>query len=222
MRGVFVTGTDTDVGKTVLCAALMAASADTPRPVRYWKPVQTGAGLDDDTETVLRLAQLAPERVLDEGVRLRLPASPHYAALDEGTRIELAPLERLARAHGDGARWVVEGAGGLLVPLSEQHLLPDLVTALGLPLVVAASTRLGTINHTLSTLHVAASLGLEVLGVVWIGDRDPSAETALAAHSRVPVLGRLPTLDPLEPVRLREAGRAILCAAPLWARLAGS
>ncbi|MCB9728860.1 MAG: dethiobiotin synthase [Deltaproteobacteria bacterium] len=214
MRGVFVTGTDTGVGKTLACAALMAAG---PADLRYWKPVQSGADDDDDRETVRRLAGLAPERIVSEGVRLRAPASPHHAAALEGRVLSLAPLEAIGRTLSE--RVVVEGAGGLLVPLSDRLLLPDLVAALELPLLVVASTRLGTINHILLTLAEAHRRGLAVTGLVLSGAPDPSARTALAAHAPEVPVAELPPLDPTDADALARAGRTILAMPPLAQRI---
>ena len=217
MSGVFVTGTDTGVGKTVLSALLMAAAAP---DVRYWKPVQTGADEDDDTRTVRALAELPPGRVLNAGARHQLPASPHHAAAAEGTGIRLEDLLAPWRARPPGSRWVVEGAGGLLVPLSPTLLMPELVAALGLPVVVAASTRLGAINHTLLTVHQALAAGLEVWGVVMMGPRDESALSGLAAHCPAPVVAEVPWLDPLVARQIRAAARRLRATPSLASRLA--
>ncbi|MFZ4579736.1 MAG: dethiobiotin synthase [Myxococcota bacterium] len=209
MKGIFVTGTDTDVGKTVLSALLMAGAG--PSTV-YWKPVQTG--LDDDagdTLTVRRLARLSDERVLDEGPRFGPPVSPHHAAALAGQPISMETLANIAGRHdGPTRRFVVEGAGGLLVPLGPGLLTCDLVRALGLPVLVAASTRLGTINHTLLTLRHLATLGLPTLGVVLLGRPDASALTALAEHAPGVVLAQVPWLDPLDAETVAAWGRQLL------------
>ncbi|MCZ6778397.1 MAG: dethiobiotin synthase [Acidobacteria bacterium] len=205
MKGVFVTGTDTDVGKTVLCAALMSSA---PETVIYWKPVQSGlAESEGDTATVRRLAGLAPERVLDEGYRLAAPASPHHAAAAEKQEVSLAPLLDIIRRNDTPQRrWVVEGVGGLLVPLSASDLLPEVIKALGLPVLVASSTRLGTINHTLLTLSELEHRKLSTLGVVLMGPEDEGARTGIVQHGRAPILARLPHLDPLDAANVRAQG----------------
>ena len=115
MRGVFVTGTDTGVGKTVVSAALMVRY----RAARYWKPIQTGA--DDDTGEVLRLSSSLPEAAHLQGIRLGDPVSPHLAAERAGTRIDLSSLTAELKESVDP--WIVEGAGGVLVPVNESHLM---------------------------------------------------------------------------------------------------
>lgn len=213
MKGVFVVGTDTGVGKTVLCAALLAAAA---ADVVYAKPIQTGSPPDDDLATVRTLAAVAAERAPDLGTRLLAPVSPHHAARLEGKHLTADALAApLLRGDRPGRRWIVEGAGGLLVPLSPEELLPSLVRALGLPVLVAVGVRLGAINHTLLTLAALERMDLPCLGPVLVGEEDPSLEGALRAHSRRPTLGRLPRLPRLEPASVRAAGRALLadCAA---------
>jgi dethiobiotin synthetase len=177
MRGVFVTGTDTGVGKTIVSAALMAAFPN----ANYWKPVQSGSNEDDDTHTVRTLANASPERCWEKGYRLAIPASPHHAAEAEGVEITLEQLNDWC-PKTDGP-WVVEGAGGLLVPLSRTLLLPDLIRALELPALVVSSTRLGTINHSLMTVETLRSMNIPTLGLVMNGERDPSAISGLASHA---------------------------------------
>jgi dethiobiotin synthetase len=214
VRGVFVVGTDTGVGKTLACAALMAAA---PPALRYWKPVQTGLVEDDDTATVRRVARLGADRVVDDGVRLMAPASPHHAAALEGQTITLAPLLALA-ARLDGPT-LVEGAGGLLVPLSPTLLLPELIAALGLPVLLVASTRLGAINHTLLTVAELRRRGLELLALALSGSPDPSLTSALAAHApELSIRALLPT-DSEDFDALRAAGRDLLADDRLAAQL---
>ncbi len=207
MKGLFITGTDTGIGKTVLSAVLMAAA---PNHVVYWKPVQTGTG-ESDTASVIRLAGLSKERVLDEGCRFATPASPHHAAAIEGDKVALSSLVGLGRRRDTPAtRWIVEGVGGLLVPLSATVLLPDLIQALGLPVLVASSTRLGTINHTLLTLSELERRRFSVLGIILMGPEDESGRTGIEQHAWVPVLARVEQIEPLESAALRSQGEALL------------
>lgn len=204
MRGIFVTGTDTDAGKTLICAALMAGS---PSNWRYWKPVQTGLDSDPgDTATVTRLARLGPSQILDAGVRLGPPASPHYAARVTGEVISVPQLVGLGARGPADTFWVAEGAGGLLVPLDDHALQTDLVAVLDLAVVVVVRVRLGAINHALLTDTVLAAKGLRGLGFVLSGPADPSLESALASHARMPVLARVPELGPDADLRAIGAG----------------
>lgn len=216
MTGCFVTGTDTGVGKTLLCAALLAAA---PEGVHYAKPVQTGTPPDDDRATVLALSGAAAARVPDLGLKLPQPVSPHHAAHLAGLRLEAAALAaRVTACRPAPAAWLVEGAGGLLAPLNERETMLDLARLLGLPVLVAVRVRLGAINHTLLTLRALAQAGTPCAGLVLVGGADPSLEGALAAHAPGRVLGRLPWLEPVAPASVQAAGRALWASAPALAR----
>jgi dethiobiotin synthetase len=172
LRGVFVTGTDTGVGKTVLAAAICAALAARGERVAAFKPAVTG--LDDeqgewgkDHELLAGAANVgqSPEDVTPH--RFGPAVSPHYAAELAGTRIEPSKLVAAARTAAAGAdALVVEGVGGLMVPLAADYQVRDFAVDLGLPVVIAARTGLGTINHTLLTVEAARAAGLSVAGVV--------------------------------------------------------
>jgi dethiobiotin synthetase len=212
MRGLFVTGTDTGVGKTVLSAALVAAIAAAGGDVRAFKPVVTGlqepAGAEDwppDHVLLGAAASMAPEAV--SPMRFGPAVSPHLAAELAGEPIEPQRLLAAARAAGENGRTlIVEGVGGLLVPLREDYSVCDFARALGLGLLIAARPGLGTINHTLLTLRVARDAGLDVRAVVltpW--PQRPSAmersnrETIAAiGEVEVVVLERIPSPDPAE------------------------
>ena len=219
LRGVFVTGTDTNAGKTVTCAALMHRYRTAAR-LRYWKPVQTGIEQDDDTAEVRRLGACSAAEIFDEGIRLPRPVSPHLAARWAGRRVAVDDLSRLAACQGDGERWVVEGAGGLLVPLNETELMSDLMRALALPVVVTARSGLGTINHTLLTLDALRARDLRPAGVVMVGEKNVENRAAIEHYGRVPVLGEMPVLNPLDAARLREWACSELdprgCLGELW------
>jgi dethiobiotin synthase len=203
LRGLFVTGTDTGVGKTVVAAALLHRYRG-PQPVCYWKPVQTGIEQDDDTAEAARLGECRPDEVLASGVRLPRPVSPHLAASLSGTRIDLAPLLDHLTSASRKAFWIVEGAGGVLVPINDTEMMTDLMTALGWPIVVVARSTLGTINHTLLTLEAVRRRALWVLGVVLVGERNPENRQAIERYGRVAVLGEMPVFDPLTPERVRQ------------------
>lgn len=198
MRGLFVAGTDTGVGKTVACAALMHRF----RGARYWKPIQTGIEQDDDTNEVRRLGSCTSEEVWDEGVRLRRPLSPHLAARLDGRTIDLERLIEHTVSQAGATSWIVEGAGGVLVPINDSALMVDLIVALGVPVLVVARTRLGTINHTLLTLEALRARALTVAGVLMVGEPDRENRAAIETHGRVSVVGELPLLDPLTPATL--------------------
>ena len=185
MRGLFVTGTDTGVGKTVLSAALMLRYPD----ACYWKPIQTGP--DDDTSEVGRLSG---GHVCAEGIRHPDPVSPHLSH----KRIDLTSI--LPNRAGT---YIVEGAGGVLVPVNESQTMVDLMGLLGLPVIVATRTTLGTINHTLLTLEALRARALQVAGVVMMGERSANNRAAIERYGKIRVIAEMPRFDPLTPENLR-------------------
>ena len=195
-----VTGTDTGIGKTVFAAALTGAIG-----ARSWKPVQ--AGLDEDgisdSARVARLAGVAPERVLPEAYRLATPCSPHRAAEIDGVAIDPA---RLVVPAVEGPL-VIEGAGGVLVPLTRTMTYADMFARWGLPVVLVARTALGTINHTLLSLEALRHRGVPVHGVAFVGKPNEDTEVTIAAMGDARRLGRLPHLEPLTPETLARAFR---------------
>lgn len=188
-----VTGTDTGIGKTVVAAGLAQALR-----ARYWKPVQAGLDEGTDRDTV---ATLSGQEVLPEAYRLVTPCSPHQAAAIDGVKIDPT---RLALPEGDGPL-VVEGAGGVLVPLREDLLYADLFARWGLPVVLAARTELGTINHSLLSLEALRARGVAIAGIAFVGDENAETERVICAIGQVRRLGRLPWLDPLNAETLRTA-----------------
>ena len=199
MRGLFVTGTDTNVGKTVVAAMLAAGWRD----ASYWKPIQCGVRPSTDRRRVARWAGLPPSRLLPEAYCLALPASPHVAAAAENVRIE---RRRLALRRQPGPV-IVEGAGGVLVPLNTRHTMLDLMVWLGLPVVLVARTQLGTINHTLLSLQALRRRGVPVAGLVLHGPPVATTTATLRAWGRVTTLIELPRLPRLMPAGLRAAYR---------------
>jgi len=197
MKGIFVTGTDTGVGKTVAAAALMHRYRGVG-PLRYWKPIQTGIEIDDDTTTVRRLGACSDEELFDQGVRLQKPVSPHLAAHLAGQRIDLAELLGLVGDNA-GTTWIVEGAGGLLVPINETQTMADWIAYLALPVLVVARSGLGTINHTLLTLEALQARSLRVAGVMMIGEPNADNRAAIEKYGHVPVVAEMPFLRPLDP-----------------------
>lgn len=195
-RGFIVTGTDTGVGKTVFAAGLTGALAGA-----YWKPVQSGLDDETDTQAAVRLTAGSAVEVLPEAYRLVTPCSPHEAARIDGVAIDLA---RLALPKTERAL-IVEGAGGALVPYTNELLAADLFAKWGLPVIVVARTALGTISHTLLTLEALRVRDIPIAGVAFVGEEEPVAQAAIAHFGQAPMLGRLPLLDPLTVETLQTA-----------------
>ena len=195
-RTLIVTGTDTGVGKTVVAAMLTLALGGI-----YHKPVQAGLDPESDTEAVRRMAGLPADRVRPESWRLRTPCSPHRAAELDGVAIDPAALH-LPQVDGP---LIVEGAGGLLVPLTRQVLYVEVFARWGAPVVLCARTALGTINHTLLSVAALRARGVPLLGIAFVGDAVADTERTIVDFTGARRLGRLPYLDPLEPRALAAA-----------------
>jgi dethiobiotin synthetase len=184
----FVTGTDTGVGKTVL-SALLCAALDAV----YWKPIQTGTLEGSDRMTVMRLAGIGSDRTIDEVYKFVPPVAPDLAARWAGVEIDLAKINLPPHLTND---WlVVEGAGGVLVPINQKQFILDMAVKLRLPVILAARSTLGTINHTLLTLAALHAAELPVHGVVLIGDHNRE-------FGHVRVIGELPRLPNLHRTAL--------------------
>ena len=214
-RGLFVTGTDTGVGKTVVAAAIVAALRAAEEPLTALKPVITGldeepvAPWPHDHELLARVAGTSPEYVAL--VSFGPPVSPHLAAELSGRPIDPVALVAAIRASADGEIAIVEGVGGLLVPLTDGYDVRALASELGLPLVIAARPGLGTVNHTLLTLEAARRTGLRVAGVVltpWPASPDELARSNRKTIERLGgvTVSVLPELPGPEPEALAAAG----------------
>jgi dethiobiotin synthetase len=196
-RRIVVTGTDTEIGKTVFAAGL-ADFLD----ACYWKPIQSGLDGETDSQIVARLGGLPTDRILPERYRLTTPVSPHQSAAIDGVSIDAAALV----VPDTGKRpLVIEGAGGLMVPLNRSTRYIDVFAQWRIPVVLCARTALGTINHSLLSIEALRHRGIELLGIAFIGESYPESERAICEIGRVKRLGRLPRLSPLTHGTLREA-----------------
>lgn len=166
MAGIFVIGVDTGVGKTVISAGLLQMLHGS-RKLAYWKPVQTGTIVGDDTVEVRNLTQLPEEEFVEPTYRFTDPLSPHVAAKKWGKTIELAVLKKvLDEQEARGTFVIVEGAGGVLVPFSDTDLQIDFIKMSNLPVLIVAQDRVGAINQTLLTLAVLREQKIPIAGVV--------------------------------------------------------
>jgi dethiobiotin synthetase len=205
-RALVVTGTDTDIGKTVAAAALVSLlEAD------YWKPIQAGLDGETDRETVIRLTGIDAGRAHPETYRLRTTASPHRAAERDGMTIDTATLT-LPKTQRP---LVIEPAGGLLVPLSREVLQIDVIARWRKPVVLVTATRLGTINHTLLSVEALRTRAIAIAGLIFMGEENCDTQRTIAEFAQVATLGRLPDLDPLDHATLRQTAATCLDLAPL-------
>jgi len=187
---IWVTGTDTGIGKTLFSAILTQGLKSS-----YWKPVQSG--LDEgntDTQMVEKLSGLSGSHFLKERWLLTEPLSPHLSAQIDGVSISLQDFGWPDSSQVQNDYLVMEGAGGLYVPLNEKNLLIELMIQLMAPVIVVCRSTLGTINHSLLTIDALKRHNLPVLGFVLSGEPNPENEKAVSRFSGVPVLGRVPVL----------------------------
>ncbi|HYN38576.1 MAG TPA: dethiobiotin synthase [Rhodospirillales bacterium] len=199
MSALVVTGTDTGIGKTVVAAMLTLALG-----AIYWKPVQSGIADGTDTGFVADLTGLDPDRFLLERYVLTEPLSPHRSAELDG--IEIDPHTLVLPAETPGGRLlIVEGAGGLMVPITRRTLYIDVFERWGAPLVLVARTALGTINHSLLSIEAMQKREIPILGIVFVGDAIPDTERTICEYAGIGRLGRVPRLAELNAASLRAA-----------------
>jgi dethiobiotin synthetase len=193
----FITGTDTNVGKT-LVSALLCAALD----AIYWKPIQTGTREGTDRATVTRLAEFSRDRTIPEAYRFAPPVSPHLAARRAGVRIELRKIRMPRIALRENL--IVEGAGGALVPINGTQLMTHLMKHLRLPVLLVARTSLGTINHTLLSVAALRAARLDLRGVVMSGAPNLENRRAIEHYGDTPVVGSIPLLKRINRAALLE------------------
>jgi len=203
-QGLFITGTGTGVGKTIISALLISALKQAGRRARYFKPVQTGS--DDDTAKVVDLSKISADEVREPLYKFVLPAAPLRAAENEGKKIHLDAIAQCWQSlpHGD---WIIEGVGGILVPITRRETVCELIEVLQVPIIVVATTQLGTINHTLLTLETAKSRHIPVRGIVLLGRKDPGLRETIEQFTTVPVVAEVPWLDSITTSSIEENSR---------------
>jgi dethiobiotin synthase len=199
VEGFFVTGTDTDVGKTLVSAWLLAQLEAAHLNACYWKPVQAGTAPETDSATVRRLSGVDGARILPEAYVLPEPIAPHEAARRAGISID---MERLIVPPCEGGMLIVEGAGGIMVPLNDEERVIDLAEELRLPVILVARSTLGTINHTLLSLEAIRRRGLPLAGVVINGPETPHNRAAIERYGQVEVIAEIPWLDTIDRASL--------------------
>ena len=193
---IVISGTDTDVGKTVFAAALTAALG-----ASYWKPIQAGMEAGGDSATVAALGGIPDDRIIPEAYRLATPCSPDRAAALDGIAVD---PDRLVIPDVSGPL-VIEGAGGLLVPIVDDFLFIDLFKRWKQPVVLVARTTLGTINHSLLSIEALHRRKITIKGIAFVGDSVEHSEATIARVGGVRHLGRLPFLPALNGSTLAEA-----------------
>lgn len=186
---IFVTGTGTDVGKTLICSWLCLHSQ-----YDYFKPIQTGSEQGTDSDTLKKLTSV---HVHPECFSMRGPFSPHLSAKLQNIQISMNDLS-LPKAR----RLIIEGAGGLMVPINDQFLQIDLIKKWQVPVILVTSSKLGTINHTLLSLEALRARHMPILGVIVNGPLNNDNVKAIADYGQVTILGVFPELHLINPLQL--------------------
>lgn len=193
MQGYFITGTDTDVGKTVVSAwAMLHLDAD------YWKPTQSGSDPITDTDVMKQLTGLPEARFHTETYNLTQPLSPHEAARRDGIVIDMKQFQLPETVRP----LIVEGAGGLMVPLNKDNLVIDLIKQLSLPAILVCRSGLGTINHTLLSLEALKTRNIPVAGIIMNGQKSPHNRHATEEYSNTPIIAEIDYLEDITPEAL--------------------
>ena len=195
-KAFFITGTDTDVGKTIVSAILSKGLG-----AAYWKPIQSGLEGETDTERVQSLTGLPAHHFFKEAYRLHKPLSPHLAAKEDGVRISLEAIN-FPQNMKNFKHLIVEGAGGLMAPLNERHFMMDLIEKLSIPVLLVSRSGLGTINHTLLSIEKIRKHSLSLLGVVMNGPLNRGNREAIIHFGKTEVLAEIEPINSLNAENL--------------------
>ncbi|MCO5935175.1 dethiobiotin synthase [Mucilaginibacter sp. RB4R14] len=199
-KPLFVTGIGTDIGKTLISAILVEKLK-----CDYWKPVQAGELDNSDTMKVQRLISNDQSDFHPEAYRLTQPYSPHKSAALDGVTID----EQTIISPKTGTQLLIEGAGGLMVPLNDHCLVIDLIKQLGAEVILVSQNYLGSINHTLLSIEALKQRGIPVKGIIFNGDENASTEDYITTYTQVAHLGRIPKLEAVNKETIANAGRYI-------------
>lgn len=193
----FITGISTGIGKTIVSAILTEKlKAD------YWKPIQSGDLDNSDSLLVQQLISNEKTYIHPEQFKLTQPLSPHLSARLDGIQIKASAIKVPVTEN----HLIIEGAGGLMVPINEQELLLDAIPLLNAKVIVVSQNYLGSINHTLLTLEVLKSRGIAVSGIIFNGDPNPETENYILNYTGIPLLGKIPKLENLDKKAIQAAG----------------
>lgn len=200
MKPLFITGIGTDVGKTIVSAILVEKlKAD------YWKPIQSGDLNNSDTKKVKALVSNGISVFHQESYQLSQPFSPHKSAAIDGIEIDIKSISIPYTAN----KLIIEGAGGLMVPLNNKHYIVDLITFLEAEVILVVKNYLGSINHTLLSLELLKSRDIPVKGIIFNGESDSYSEQAILNHSRLSIIGHIPFVSEINQEKIIDLGKAL-------------
>lgn len=196
----FITGIGTGIGKTIVSAILTQKLESD-----YWKPIQSGDLDQSDSLSIKDLISNTKTVIHPEQYRLSQPLSPHLSARLDGIEIKVQDLIQPVTNNN----LIIEGAGGLMVPINEKELILDLIPVLNAKLIIVSQNYLGSINHTLLTLEVLKSRNIQVEGIIFNGEGNKESESYIANYTGIPILGHIPKLTSLDKESIAEAGKFI-------------
>lgn len=193
---IFITGTDTGIGKTLISAVLLSGFKG-----KYWKPVQSGIEDITDTQWIMEKTGLDKSHFLEETFRLRQPLSPHAAAEADGVYIDLDKFQIPDTDKGETL--IIEGAGGIMVPLNDKILMADLIRKCDAPVILVTGSQLGTINHALLSITYLKSTGASIFGVIMNGQKNSINRDAIEHFGKVEVIAEIENLQAINPETLK-------------------
>lgn len=200
MKPLFISGIGTDIGKTVVSAIVVEKlKAD------YWKPIQSGDLDNSDTKKVKALVSNKKSVFHQESYKLSQPFSPHKSAAIDGIEIDLKLISQPQTSN----KLVIEGAGGLMVPLNKTQYIADLISHLDAEVILVVKHYLGSINHTLLSLELLKNRNIPIKGIIFNGETDSYSEQAILNHSKLSILGRVPIVNELNPEKIIDLGKAL-------------
>ena len=194
---IFITGTDTGIGKTLISAVLLAGLKG-----KYWKPVQSGIEDITDTQWIMEKSGLGESHFLEETYRLQQPLSPHAAAEADGVHIDLDKFQIPDTDKGETL--IIEGAGGIMVPLNDKILMTDLIRKCDAPVILVTDSQLGTINHTLLSTTYLKGMGISIFGIIMNGQKNSINRDAIEHFGKVEVIAEIEYLKTVNPETLKK------------------
>jgi dethiobiotin synthetase len=197
---LFITGIGTGIGKTIVSAILVEKLK-----TDYWKPIQSGDLDNSDSLLVENLLSNKISKIYREAYRLTQPFSPHKSAAIDGIKID---PEKIIVPKTENTL-IIEGAGGLMVPLNDQFLMIDLIKKLGATVVLVSQNYLGSINHTLLSAYALKQYNIPVKGIIFNGAEDPSSQKYILDYTGLPLLGNIPPLSSINKEAIADSGKAI-------------
>ncbi len=199
MNGVFITGSDTNVGKTIFSALLLSYVQDYFSSVHYIKPIQSGSEKDQ-----VLISSLVPTVKASEIESLKRPLSPHIAADKEQRYLDFSSILEATKNSMRENFHVVEGAGGLFVPINNRYFMIDLISHLSLPVILVVRSSLGTINHSLLSINALRSKGIPIAAVVLIGDTNKDNHRSISYYGAIKEVYSLPFLNHINKERIKD------------------